>query len=170
MTGSMMSMNPSDYMFGADQAMSFDRAFAPYASAGNSAVSPLASMGLNPLGSLNPNLQQQLGGITANGLPKMPGAGGGGLFAGMSGLDKAQAALGGLQTIGGLWNAFQTQKLAKKQFSFAKDYAEANMANQIQSYNTALADRARSRAFVEGQPQSSADAYVASNSMTRRPN
>lgn len=77
----------------------------------------------------------------------------------------AQLALAGLGTIGDLWAAFQGMNLAKKQFNFQKDFANTNLANQIKSYNTALADRARTRAFTEGTGQTYADSYYNSNKL-----
>lgn len=72
-------------------------------------------------------------------------------------------ALGGLQTIGSLWAAWEANKLAKKQFKFQKEAWQTNMANQIQSYNTALADRARARAFTEGRSDEDAQRYIDEN-------
>jgi hypothetical protein len=80
----------------------------------------------------------------------------------------AQLALGGLETIGSLWNAWQANKLAKAQFNFQKNFANANLSNQIQSYNTALEDRSRSRAFTEGQDPATAQAYVDHNRLADR--
>lgn len=97
-----------------------------------------------------------------------PAAGGGmfgGAGGGLAGLNVVSGALG---TIGNLWNAFQAQKLAKQQFSFTKDFANRNLANQIQSYNTALGDRARSRGFTEGQSQDQINAYVAANQLENK--
>lgn len=98
------------------------------------------------------------------GTTNLPGAGNGLGF----NLDTAKLAMSGLATLGGLWNAFQSQKMAKKQFNFTKDITETNLANSIKSYNTALGDRARSRGFTEGQSQSQIDSYVADNSLSRR--
>ncbi len=84
-------------------------------------------------------------------------------------MDTGKLVLGGLGTIANIWNAFQAQKLAKEQFKFQKDITETNLANQIKSYNTTLADRGRSRAFTEGQSAETAAAYVRDNSLTRRP-
>lgn len=102
--------------------------------------------------------------------PTMPAinpafTGGGGLFAGMSGMDKVNTVLGGLQTIGNLWGAFQQAKLAKKQYRLSRDTAQANLTNQIKSYNTALEDRARSRGMVEGQSAAQTQAYVDQNKL-----
>lgn len=82
-------------------------------------------------------------------------------------LGTAKAAIAGLQTIGNLWSAFQGQKLAKEQFGFAKDMANANLANQIKSYNTALSDRINSRAVATGMSNEERDAYISKNSLMR---
>lgn len=133
---------------------------------GVGAGAPLG-IGASQIGMTNPMLQQQLEGLTANGAPTMPGAGGG-LFAGMNGMDTAKLALGGLQTIGSLWGAFQSAKMAKKQFNFTKDITETNLANQIRSYNTQLEDRSRSRAVMEGQSAAQAQDYIDRNKAVRR--
>ena len=102
----------------------------------------------------------------ASGLPGLaptaPAGTGGPGFLGTAGM-----VLGGLQTIGNLWGAFQAAKLAKKQFNFTKDITETNLANQIKSYNTALADRARSRGVMEGQSPDQVSQYVSANSLAR---
>jgi hypothetical protein len=97
-------------------------------------------------------------------------ASGGGLFGmgGGGGLNGLNVVSGALGTIGNLWNAFQAQKLAKQQFSFTKDFANRNLANQISSYNTALSDRARARGFTEGQSQDQIDSYVNTNSLQQK--
>lgn len=82
-------------------------------------------------------------------------------------LGTGQLALAGLGTIGNLWTAFGAQNLARKQFDFTRGVTETNLANQIKSYNTALADRARARAATENRPQAEADAYVAANRLSR---
>lgn len=53
--------------------------------------------------------------------------------------------LGGVQVLGNLWNSYQAQKLAKQQLSFAREQWDTNLANQTQTYNTALEDRIRGR-------------------------
>jgi hypothetical protein len=79
----------------------------------------------------------------------------------------AQLALSGLGTLGSLWGAFQSAKLAKKNFNYTKDVTESNLANQIKSYNTSLEDRIRSRAAVEGMSPEQAASYLDRNRLTR---
>ena len=76
-----------------------------------------------------------------------------------------QLVLGGIGTIGNLWSAWQAQKLAKEQFNYQKGITDTNLANQIQSYNTALSDRMTARGFMQGDSQSTIDQYIAENSM-----
>lgn len=99
-------------------------------------------------------------------VPSINQAGGGGFLKGF-GLDDAGRILGGLQSIANIWGAFQAMKLAKEQFKYTKGVTDTNINNQIKSYNTALADRAASRAVIESRPQSSADSYVEQNKLTR---
>ena len=84
---------------------------------------------------------------------------------GMTFGDKAGLAIGGLQTLGNLWMAFQANKLAKKQYGLTKRVTETNLANQIKSYNTQIADRGRSRAFTEGQSAEEAKAWASKNQL-----
>jgi len=76
--------------------------------------------------------------------------------------------LGGLETLGSLWQAYEANKLAKESFNFQKGFANTNLANQIQSYNTTLEDRGRSRAFTEGQTPQQAQAYISQNRLPAR--
>lgn len=80
-------------------------------------------------------------------------------------MDYGKLAMGGMQTLGNLYMAFQANKLAKKQFSFQKDFANQNLANSIQSYNTTLEDRIRSRAVTEGRASGYADEYLSKNKL-----
>ena len=114
---------------------------------------------------------QTMGGWGAD-APNMGGLGNtGGLFTpkpmGMDWTQKAGLALQGLNTLGSLWTGFKSLGLANKQFAFQKEFANANLANQIKSYNTALADRSRSRAAMEGQTPEQAQAYIDANKMAR---
>ena len=79
-----------------------------------------------------------------------------------------KTGVSGLQTVAGLYNAYNSNKLAKQQLRFSRNFANANLANQTQSYNTALADRARSRGVMEGQSQAQVDSYIAANRLQDR--
>ena len=81
-----------------------------------------------------------------------------------------QLVLGGIGTLGNLWSAWQAQKLAKEQFNYQKGITDTNLANQIQSYNTALSDRMTSRGFTQGDNQSTIDQYIEENSIRDRRN
>lgn len=120
------------------------------------------SFGLNAPGSSDAMLSmlQRIGqrGTTAPTAPVGSGLG--------MNLDTLQLGLAGIGTLGNLWAAFEARNLAKKQFDFTKRVTSANMNNQVQSYNTALADRARSRAAVENRDPSTADEYINKNRLT----
>ncbi len=55
--------------------------------------------------------------------------------AGMTGYQMAGAAIGAVQTIGGLWSAWEQNKLAKEQFKFNKDMATKNFALSKDAYD-----------------------------------
>lgn len=112
----------------------------------------------------------------------IPGLGGGPLGGGgdivgaldryTAGLGKMQtkdwigAGIGGVQTLGSLIGAFGSLGLAKKQYGLQKRMMETNLTNSVQAYNTALEDKARSRAVAEGQTDSQRDEYIRSHSAT----
>lgn len=66
----------------------------------------------------------------------------------------------GLQGIGNFYNAYQTNKLAKDQFAFTKDFAYKNMANQTKMINTQLSDRANARAASYGMQGDARQRYT----------
>lgn len=77
-----------------------------------------------------------------------------------------EIGLGALQVLGNLWNSFQQIKLAKDQFAFQKNAFNTQLANSEQTYNTALADRAKSRyEGISGGDNGQSDAYIAENSL-----
>lgn len=78
-----------------------------------------------------------------------------------------QLGLGALGSLAGIYSGFQANKLAKDQLSFTKQITNTNLNNQIKSYNTALEDRARSRAVAENRDSASADAYIEKNKLSR---
>ena len=82
-------------------------------------------------------------------------------------MDTAKLALGGLQTLGNLWMGARALKMAKEQFNYQKGVTETNLVNSIQSYNTALTDRAMNRADAINSGRASAEAYVDENKAVR---
>lgn len=102
----------------------------------------------------------------SSGIGKIPSIGAGGSKMGLN-FDTANLALSGLNTIGSLWGAFQAAKLAKQQFKYTKRVTDTNLANQIQTYNTGLMDRANNRAIVEGRSPEQTAAYIDANSLRR---
>lgn len=83
-------------------------------------------------------------------------------------IDTLKLGASGLQTLAGLWGALKAADVAKKQLSFTKAATNANLANQTQSYNTSIADRARARGAFEGQSQSQVADYISQNSLAKR--
>lgn len=65
--------------------------------------------------------------------------------------------VGGLSSLGQLWQGYQANRLARDQWRTQKSVLNTNMMNQIQSYNNSLRDRLNSRAKMEGRDQESAD-------------
>lgn len=112
---------------------------------------------------LNAQIMRSSGGL--------PGQGSGGLW-GIEGLgrniDSLRLLGGGLSTAAGLYTGLKALSIAKQQLKFSKNMANANLANQTQSYNTSIADRARARGAFEGQSQAQVDEYVAKNSLKDR--
>ena len=99
--------------------------------------------------------------------PTVPGTTGGGAAPQAPGFfsqyGPAQYALGAIQTLGSLWNSFQQNKMAKEAMKFQKEAYNTNLANQEQSYNTALEDRINARYVTEGKSQAQADSYIEKN-------
>lgn len=72
----------------------------------------------------------------------------------------AQLGLQGIGALGNLWSAFQAGNMAKKQFGLQRDMANANLNNQISSYNTALESKARDASMMRGDTGSAVGSYV----------
>ena len=126
----------------------------------------LSNIGLDGNGSVMPNMWdtqtqalQQLGGngTTAadNGL--------------RFNLGTMNMGVNALAAVGGLYNAFQSNKLAKEQFAFTKEVTNTNLNNQIKTYNTTLEDRALARGRLNGEadPSAYAAAYTDKNKISR---
>lgn len=97
------------------------------------------------------------------GMAPVTGNGGGGFFSGMNGVQSVDAVLGGLQSLSNMFLGFQALNQVKKQFKTQRAFSNANLENQVKSYNTALEDRARSRAAVEDQSSTEAQSYIDKN-------
>jgi hypothetical protein len=124
------------------------------------ALAPLTAMGSSSMSPM-PNVTPVYSPAAAAASPS---------FMGLQGVSTAQGIngiLGGIQSLGNLWAAFQSAKLAKKQFKFTKDITNTNLRNQIQSYNTALTDRITSRAHTQGMSQDEARSYLNTHSLRR---
>lgn len=74
-------------------------------------------------------------------------------------------AIQGLSALGNFYQGLQANKLAKKQFNFQKEFANTNLNNQMQSYNTALTDRAYARASMDSNFDP--EKYIEENRLTR---
>lgn len=108
------------------------------------------------------------GNNTSFGMPSQMAGGGGNSFQVGWNMPTFQLGLQGLNTIGNIWGAWQANKLAKDQLNFTKNFANRNLENQTAAYNTALEDRARARAAVEGQTSAEAQAYIDRNRLPTR--
>ena len=128
------------------------------------------SLGFNGLGSTGVN-------GAAGAVPGLMGIGGAGALASGAGggifgnlgmnIPTLQLGLGLLSSLGGIYGATQASRLARDQFKFTKDVTNTNLNNQIKSYNTALEDRARSRAVQENRSDASAQEYIDRNRLSR---
>lgn len=78
-----------------------------------------------------------------------------------------QMGLSGINTLGNLWGAFQANKLARDQLDFTKKITNTNLNNSVQSYNTALTDRAKARGFTEGKSDEEVQNYITTNRLSR---
>ena len=81
------------------------------------------------------------------------------------GVPALQGILGGVSAFTGLQNL----GLAKDQFNFTKNFANTNLANQAQTTNTLMRDKATARYIDAGgannpnNPYAAPDAYMAQN-------
>lgn len=73
--------------------------------------------------------------------------------------------LGGVQVLGNLWNSYQAHKMAKEQMSFAREQWDTNLANQTQTYNTALENRIRGRHAWSGASEAETQSEIERHSL-----
>lgn len=128
---------------------------------------PGVSTGLN-LGSAGVGLQAPDTGFWAPGNNSVGGVGGAGTGIGWN-TETLGLGVQSLAAIGGLYNAFQSNKLAKEQFNFTKEVTNTNLNNQIKTFNTTLEDRARARARLDGREDTEGytQDYVNKNRISR---
>ena len=117
-------------------------------SVGTSGVSTGLNLGSTGVGLKAPNTGFWTPGN--NSVLGKPGAGGFGTDIGWN-TETLGLGVQSLAAIGGLYNAFQSNKLAKEQFNFTKEVTNTNLNNQIKTYNTTMEDRARARARLDGR-------------------
>lgn len=119
---------------------------------GTEVMSPMAPLSLQPLNTTIPSLSS---------VSPQTGAQPQGMF-GIEGLganiDTLKLGLGGLQSVAGIWNAMEQNKLAKKSFRLNEGILNTNLANSIRAYNSTLDDRLRSRQVVEGTSDATREA------------
>lgn len=97
----------------------------------------------------------------------------GSLFGGANSFAQSLGGWGNLlQGIGSLYSMYKgiglaedQLDLARDQFNFGRNYSSAQLNNNIDSYNTALADRARTRAFTETGNQNAYNDWYEKNKL-----
>lgn len=105
----------------------------------------------------------------AGNMPPVGGAGtgdtGGGWFSKIGGLEGLASIAQGLASLGQVYGSLQAVRLGKEQLGLQREAYQTNLANQRQSYNTALEDRIRSRHVMEGKGSGETDAYLSKNKL-----
>lgn len=72
----------------------------------------------------------------------------------------AQFGLQGLQSLAGMWNAFQAGSAAKKSINLQEKAFDTNLGNQVASYNTALENKVRNAAHMQGLSGNDYSSYI----------
>ena len=78
-----------------------------------------------------------------------------------------QLGLGALNSLAGMYNSWNMNKLAKQQFNLKKDVLITNLIIHIKSYNNSLADQLRSRAAMETGDANAYDSLIEERKLTR---
>lgn len=78
-----------------------------------------------------------------------------------------QLGLGALNSLAGMYNSWNMNKLAQQQFNLQKDVLNTNLNNQIKSYNNSLVDQLRSRAAMETGDANAYDSLIEERKLTR---
>lgn len=127
-------------------------------------VNPLAGgFALAPTSSAGTALSNYSAGL---GSPSLVATNGGGGLLSDSNLAKINMGISGIRTLGGLYTSLQQLNLAKRSQALAEKLGNANLANSVKSYNTALSDKAAARYAFEGKSASDLAKYVESNKLS----
>lgn len=78
-------------------------------------------------------------------------------------MDMAKIGMGGLQTLGNLWGAWQSNNLANKSFNFQRDMANRNLANTTAAYNSRMTDHANTLASLNSWSDKQKQDYITQN-------
>lgn len=113
---------------------------------------------LNGFGQPSPTLGANTAGLFGGGTPNATGGFG-------LNIPTFQLGLQGVSSLANLYTGLKSLGLAQDQFNFQKGITQQNLANQTQSYNTALTDRATARGVTEGQSSDQVQAYINANKL-----
>lgn len=117
-------------------------------------LAPIPVSAPSPVSTVSP------GGVDTSGVGGADAAAKGGFLSNLN-FDKVGTILDGIGSIGKIYAAIQSNKIARDSLNFQKQSYATNLTNQIKSYNLGLEDRIRARAAQHGTGASEADAYIA---------
>lgn len=81
-------------------------------------------------------------------------------FKSMPGTDQMMALAGTASALGGLWNGYNQNRMAKKQFNLQRDMWNQQWGASKQQYNTQLADRQSARVASNPNAYQSVSSYM----------
>jgi hypothetical protein len=121
-----------------------------------------AGLGVPTIGDIGKSVSQQNWG--------MPAATGAGPTGSGFGMNMPTLALGlqGLNSLGSLYMGNKSLDLANKQFESSQKFANANLANQTQSYNDTLENKLRRIGSFNQTAQADTDAEIARRKLPNR--
>jgi len=129
-------------------------------------LSSIAGYGASPAGSGNftsdPTVPGSQSSIFTNGTPQTTPASG---ALGWN-IPTAQLGLGALAVAGNLYGAITQSNIAKDQLAYTEKIGNANLANQMKSYNTNLTSNANADSTVGGWSPATTAAYISKNQLT----
>lgn len=119
-----------------------------------------------PLPQITPTLTQAQTDVATQGIQTGQGSmTSPGWFDKLGGWDGVGSIADLIGSFGNIYGAIKGVQLAQDQLDFSKSAYNTNLANQQQTYNTSLSDRAYARAHTQGNTAADAAAYVANNSL-----